>query len=77
MFTILVRYQKTRREVLTSARSVEFVRDKGEGEPGLLINPGIEGEAGCFLGVSEKGDENWRDVFVMNDQGQTVARYIL
>ena len=83
MFSVLIRYKETRREVLIPARSVEFIPsgtpvvNKGIDQPGLLINHGVEGEKGIFLGMTPEGDDNWRDVFVMNGQGQTVARYTL
>lgn len=82
MFSVLIRYRKSRREVLIPACSVEFIPE-GEKipntpfEPGLLINHGVEGKNGCHLGFTLEGDEDWRDVFVMNAAGQTVARYVL
>ncbi len=78
MLTVLIRYKKTRREVVVPARSVEFTpMSFGGDEPGLLINHGVEAEGGFHLPLTEGGDEDWRDVFVMNAQGQTVARYTL
>ncbi len=77
MFSVLIRYQKTRREVLIPARSVEFVPKDGTDEPGLLINYAVEAEGGCHLSMTAEGDDDWRDVFVMNANGQTVARYTL
>lgn len=83
MFSVLIRYQVSRREVLISAKTVEFIRPPVKGDPvptdmpGLLINHGVEGENGCHLAMTESDDPDWRDVFIMNDQGQTVARYIL
>jgi hypothetical protein len=77
MFSVLIRYKKTRREVLIPARSVEFVPKGSDDEPGLLINHAVVAEGGCHLGMTAEGDENYRDVFVMNPQGQTVARYSL
>ncbi len=83
MFSVLIRYKETRREVLISAKTVEFippgtvVENKGIDQPGLLINHGVDAERGCHLSMTPEGDPNWRDIFVMNDQGQTVARYIL
>lgn len=83
MFTILIRYQKTRREVLISAKTVEFIvptKDKKESvidEAGLLINHGVEAEKGFHLPMTAEGNDDFRDVFVMNENGQTVARYTL
>lgn len=81
MFTVLIRYQMTRREVLITAKTVEFLPEGKDDEspeaPGLSINHGIDGEKTTFLSLTPKDDENWRDVFVMNEQGQTVARYTL
>lgn len=75
MLTVLIRYRKSGREVLIPAKSVEYVPNGDE--QGLLINHGCEAEGGCQLGPTAKDDENWRDVFVMNDHGSTVARYSL
>ena len=80
MFTILIRYRKSLREVLVTAESVEFVREQGEhgvDKPGLLVNHGVEAKGGFHLEMTAEGDEDWRDVFVMNASGQTVARYTL
>ena len=77
MLTVLIRYKKSRREVLTPARSVEFQPRGDSAEPGLLINHGVEAEGGFHLAMTDEGDDDWRDVFVMNAQGQTVARYTL
>lgn len=79
MFSVLIRYQKTRREVLIPARNVEFYPKDSDTSvaPGLLINHAVEAEGGCHLAMSPDGDEDWRDVFVMNESGQTVARYTL
>ncbi len=77
MFTVLIRYNESRRECLIPARSVEFVPNGGEDNPGLLINHGVLAEGGSHLGMTPEGDKNWRDVFVMNAQGKTVARYLL
>lgn len=75
MFSVLIRYKKSRREVIIPARSVEYVPDGKDA--GLLINHAVEAEGGRHLGRTSQGDEDWRDVFVMNAQGQTVARYTL
>lgn len=84
MFSILIRYKKSHREVLLSAKSVEFIPPGGPREdeggihqPGLLVNNGIDGESGYHLAMTPENDPDWRDVFVMNPQGQTVARYVL
>ncbi len=74
MFTVLIRYKKSRREVLTPATSIEFVHSGYGEEPGLLIT---NSEGSVFLDPTSKDDEDFRDVFVMNAQGQTVARYVL
>lgn len=74
MLTVLIRYKETRREVIIPASSVEFIPVSTGDEPGLLINNGVEAE---HLGLTEKSDPNFRDVFVMNGNGQTVARYTL
>lgn len=75
MLTVLIRYVKTRREVLTPATSVEYQPTEIDAvEPGLLI---LNGDKGQHLVPTEKGDENWRYVFVMNENGSTVARYTL
>ena len=80
MLTILIRYQKSLREVLIEAESVEFVREQGPhavDKPGLLVNHGTKAKDGFHLEMTAEGDEDWRDVFVMNASGQTVARYTL
>lgn len=77
MLTVLIRYKKSRRECLTPAKSVEFIPRGGEDEPGLLINHAVEAEGGYHLGMTPEGDDDVRDVFVMNAQGATVARYTL
>lgn len=74
MLTVLIRYQKSRIETLTPAHSVEFWPE-GTPKAGLLMTH-TNGDQ-SHVGLSEKGDENWRDVFVMNDKGATVARYTL
>ena len=82
MFTVMIRYKESRREVLISARSVEFVPVGKEGEQpydkaGLLINHAVEAEGGFHLDMTAKDDDNLRDVFVMNSNGKTVAKYTL
>lgn len=76
MLTVLIRYNKSRRECLFTAKSVEFQPDNGSNaDSGLLIN--YDDVDSTHFGFTEKGDEDWRDVFVMNKNGQTVARYTL
>ena len=75
MLTVLIRYRKTHREVLIPARTVEYV-PKGKQDSGLLINHGVQAEGGSHLKHDDCTDDV-RDVFVMNAQGQTVARYTL
>lgn len=74
MLTVLIRDKKTRREFLIECEVVEF-EDTGKGDhPGLLlVLPGAESR---HYPLSETEAE-YRDVFVMNAAGQTVARYIL
>lgn len=76
MLTVLIRYTTTGREVLVPARSVEYIpKCCGDKDEGLLINHGDS--EGMHLGKTPEGDNNWRDVFVMNASGATVARYKL
>ena len=86
MLTVLIRYRETRREVLIPAKCVEYIppgKTPVEKEiatidqPGLLINHGGKADNGFHLGLTPIGEENFKDVFIMNDHGQTVARYIL
>ena len=78
MLTVLIRYTKTGREVLVPAKSVEYVpKCCGDKDEGLLINHGDPSDSGMHLGKTPEGDDNWRDVFVMNASGSTVARYKL
>ena len=85
MFSVLIRYKVSRREVLISAETVEFIPPESPDNkvevlrdmPGLLVNCGVEGEKGCHLAMTPDDDPDFRDVFVMNAQGQTVARYML
>ncbi len=80
MFTVLIKHvgsNQKGRTVLLSAKTVEFVPEGGlDKNPGLFINHGVDGEDGCHLSPSEV-EADYRDVFVMNDQGATVARYTL
>lgn len=84
MLTVLFRYQRSRVEVLKMADSVEYTPPHGKSddpanppknvEPGLLLTLGEKGEHVELTGVD---DPDYRDVFVMNDNGATVARYTL
>lgn len=79
MLTVLAKYHKTKREVLLQANAVEYV-PKGDDRCGAgLLLRGVNGADGAntHLGMTMKGDEDFRDVFVMNADGQTVARYII
>ena len=69
MFTILVRTKKTNREILYLADEIEFHEEDG------LRFHSVNGN-GSHLGIADKEDD-YRDVFVMNENGQTVARYLL
>ena len=77
MLTVLIRYKKSRTETLQEVAGVEYFPPDGDDvvAPGLLLR--FENGQDVQLAMSEKDDENWRDVFVMNSQGQTVARYTL
>ena len=76
MLTVLVKYVKSGREVLIPAKTVEFV-PKGNEAAGLIINHSDLDAGGRQLGFTPEGDQDWRDVFVMNDKGATVGRYTL
>lgn len=79
MLTVLIRHKsgdRVIREVLVSAKNVEFIPDESPAGGKLLVNHGVEAEGGFCLSSSDDGDD-WRDVFIMNAQGQTVARYTL
>lgn len=78
MFTVLIRYKKTGREVLRTAETVEFISEEGDRQRGLLINSGIDAKSGFHLPMTTEADkDDYRDVFIMNNDGQTVARYVL
>ena len=72
MLTVLIKYEKSYREVLLPADAVEFSL-AGE-DAGLLVTLKAETQ---HLAMTEEGDPDVRNVFVMNDQGQTVGRYTL
>ena len=74
MMTVLIRNKATRREFLTECEAVEF-EDYGKGEhPGLLL---VRPEAESQHYALSETEADYRDVFVMNAAGQTVARYSL
>ena len=84
MLTVLIRYRVTRTETVQQVKTVEFYpneklgkRSDGYERPpaGLLLV--YDDNESSHLSPTPEGDENWRDVFVMNAQGQTVARYTL
>ncbi len=75
MLTVLIKYVESKRECIIPARSIEFSRAKEDA--GLRINLPNEADGSTYLAMTAKGDSDFRDVFVMNDQGQTVARYSL
>ena len=78
MLTVLIKYKngdQVGREVLVSAKSVEFTPDGSPAGGELLVNLGVEEGGFCLTSSENEGD--WRDVFVMNAQGQTVARYTI
>ena len=80
MLTVLIKNRATGREVLYPATCVEFVPAKiGVPVPGLLIVVNAENrscEISQHIGAS-KTEGDLRDVFVMNENGSTVARYVL
>ena len=69
MLTVLIRDKKTGREIIYPADEVEF--QKGDG---LRFHRPNQTGAHC---PESKAEDGFRDVFVMNAEGQTVARYIL
>jgi len=79
MLTVLIKHKngdQAGREVLVPAKSVEFIPNGSPAGGELLVNHGVDAEGGFCLTSSKNGDD-WRDVFVMNAQGQTVARYTI
>ena len=74
MFTVLVRHESTAVESIYQAESVDFIpghRDSKSALAHVILN----GEGLGRTLVSDKRDP--RLVFVMNEAGQTVARYKL
>lgn len=78
MMTVLIRYLKTKVEVLYEAVRVEYSAEKNSkiDSPGLIIER-PDGVCSHFSNGDDGNEENFRDVFVMNREGQTVARYSL
>ncbi len=92
MLTVLVRYQISKRECLFTCERVEFAplrnndersvqsaaslaeRDRYNREDAGLL---IIGKEEMRLPMTPLGDMDYRDVFVMNEHGKTVARYTL
>ena len=66
MFTILIKYKNSNCENLYTADSIEFNQ-----KTGLSFNS-INGH-GYHFGISDL-DEDFRDIFVMNNSGQSVTR---
>ena len=83
MLTVLIRYRETRIETLQQVKGLEFYPkpDNESGDDGERPLPGMllvyDDDTSNHLSPTPEGDEDWRDVFVMNAQGQTVARYTL
>ncbi len=69
MLTVLIRHKKSGREILYPADEVEF-------EKGYGLRFHSPGQSGAHFPESNTEDD-YRDVFVMNAAGQTVARYRL
>ena len=69
MLTILIRHKNTKREVIYPADEVEFEEDDG-------LRFHTKDGCGMHLKCSDS-EQDYRDVFIMNDAGQTVARYLL
>lgn len=74
MLTVLVIHKSSGRKVLLEADRVEFQDEDGPGQ-GLLVCRDDNNSAHHYS--PSKDSEDARDVYVMNDAGQTVARYTL
>ena len=74
MFTIMIRHLVSGREYLTTCEAVEWEKDKEAPNSGLLLVR--KDGTSVHYGPSDISDDR-REVFVMNDAGQTVARYLL
>ena len=76
MLTIMIRHSDTKREFITPCKTLEYVQKATLEEPaGLLVQ--LENDDFVRYPVRDHDGEPYRDVFVMNDAGQTVARYVL
>ena len=76
MLTVMIRHSETKREVIFSANTVEYVQRATPEEPAGLLVLG-EGSEYSRYPVRDHDEGPYRDVFVMNEAGQTVARYVL
>ena len=72
MLTVLIRHKSDGREVLFEAKSVEYLRTGSDA--GLLVR--LQDDHSTHLCHSD-AEADQRDVFVMNSNGKTVARYDL
>ncbi len=72
-FSVLIRNKKTKVETLYIADQIEF--DEKEG---LYLYQRCYGDSipSQHFMLSEK-EEDYRDVFIMNESGQTITRYFL
>lgn len=79
MLTMKIKYQESNIEVVELVEKVEYIpphsRKEDHPAPGLLVEYG-NGRA-SHLCLTPLGDTDYRDVFIMNDKGSTVARYTL
>ena len=75
MLTVLMKYRISKTEIVQEVKCAEFYPLDGELPPGILLH--YDDEHCTHLCPTAEGDEDWRDVFVMNSEGQTVARYTL
>ena len=69
MFTVLIRNKCTKDEILYLSDEVKFSEENG-------LTFTIKDGRGCHFIPSDK-EQDYRDIFVMNSSGQTVARYLL
>jgi hypothetical protein len=77
MLSVLIKHRSTGRDVLFGdVVSVEFEAIVPGTRPGagLLVN--FSGDRSSHWALSDMSDDQ-RDVFVMNEAGQTIARYVL